>query len=126
MTQSLGHCPHCARPMVIARLHCSACETEVSGKLPVPIVARLPEELAEFVLEFLLAGGSLTATQERLDCSYPKVRRLLDQTMETLRAELDADVRAKDDVLRALENGALKPAEAIRRIRSLAGREKKR
>ena len=123
MTHGFGSCPQCSSRMVVERLSCWRCGTEVTGRLGVPLLARLPAELADFVRELLLANGSLSATQERMGCSYPKVRRLLDDVMATLRKEIEADLVAKEDVLGALEAGRLEAAEAVKLIRGLAGKE---
>src|SRR5262249_15935092 len=119
MAAEFGCCPQCASRMVIERMACWRCDTGVTGRLGVPLLARLASEEAEFVREFLLCNGSLSATQERLGCSYPKVRRLLAQTMETLRREMREDLRLKDDVVRAIEDGTLKGSDAVRLIRGM-------
>jgi hypothetical protein len=107
--------------MRIESLHCWRCGTSVTGRLPIPVLALLPAEHAEFVEKFLLANGSLTKVQEVLGCSYPKVRRLLNESMAALREELRAEIREKEEILEALEGDRLEGAEAMQLLRSLAG-----
>lgn len=107
--------------MRIETLCCWRCGTTVRGQLTVPILARLPDELARFVETFLASNGSLSEVQKRLACSYPKARRLMNDTMATLRVEFEAAVREKDQILEALEAEALAPREAARLLNSLTG-----
>jgi hypothetical protein len=121
MSTSFGACPQCAGRMRIERLHCWRCGTSVTGRIPIPILALLPPEQAHFVETFVQSNGSLTKVQEVLGCSYPKVRRLLNESMASLKAELEADVREKEEILAALEGDRLEGTEAMQLLRSLAG-----
>ena len=107
--------------MRIEKLVCWRCGTEVQGQLTISVLARLPEDLARFVETFLASNGSLSEVQSRIGCSYPKARRLMNETMATLRTEFDAAVREKEEILQALECEALGPREAARLLNSLAG-----
>ena len=59
--------------------------------------------------------------QKELGFSYPKARRLLDDTIKALRAEFDAAKREKEQILDALEGGDLEGKQAIQLVRSLIG-----
>ena len=107
--------------MRIESLHCWRCGTTVSGRLAIPILATLPDEQARFVERFLTANGSLSQVQKDMQCSYPKVRRLMNETMSTLRAELQAAMREKEEILQALEQERLDGKEAVQLLRSLVG-----
>lgn len=102
-------------------MRCWRCGTTVTGQLSIPLVARLPEEQARFVDVFLLGNGSLSQVQKDLACSYPKARRLLDDTIATLRAEIESARREKEEILDALEKGDLDGKEAVQLVRSLVG-----
>lgn len=121
MSTSFGACPTCINRMRIESMHCWRCGTTVTGQLSIPMVARLPEEQARFVDVFLLGNGSLSQVQKDLECSYPKVRRLLDDTIATLRAELEAARQEKEEILNALEKGDLDGKQAVQLVRSLVG-----
>ena len=123
MSAAFGDCPTCAHAMRIETLRCWRCGTMVSGQIAIPLVARLPEEQARFVEAFLLGNGSLTQVQSDLSCSYPKVRRLLDQTIESLRAGFEAARREKEEILTALERGDLDGKQALQLVRSLVGHD---
>ncbi|MCA8973462.1 MAG: DUF2089 family protein [Planctomycetes bacterium] len=114
--------PALSRPSIaVGGERCWRCGTTVSGQLSIPLVARLPEEQARFVDAFLLGSGSLTQTQKALSCSYPKVRRLLDDSIATLRAEIEAAHREKEEILDALEGGSITGSQAVQLVQSLLG-----
>ena len=107
--------------MRIESLHCWRCGTSISGRIPIPVLALLPPDLADFVEKFVLSNGSLAKVQQVLGCSYPKVRRLLNESMAALREELRAEIREKEEILEALESERLEGPEAMQLLRSLAG-----
>tara|TARA_R110002096_G_scaffold8823_14_gene35932 strand:- start:5659 stop:6069 length:411 start_codon:yes stop_codon:yes gene_type:complete len=121
MSGSFGECPSCTHRMRIETMRCWRCGTTVTGQLSIPLVARLPEEQARFVDVFLLGNGSLSQVQKDLACSYPKARRLLDDTIATLRSEIAAAQLEKEAILDALEKGDLDGKEAVQLVRSLVG-----
>ena len=124
MTQSFGTCPQCTSRMRIETLHCWRCGTTVTGRIAIPILATLPDELARFVERFLAANGSLSQVQKEMECSYPKVRRLMNEAMAALRAEVDAALREKEEILEALEDERLDGKEAVQLLRNLTGQDK--
>ncbi|MFT7485652.1 MAG: hypothetical protein ACI9F9_001502 [Candidatus Paceibacteria bacterium] len=121
MSAAFGECPTCTHRMRIESMRCWRCGTTVNGQLAIPLVARLPEDQARFVDVFLLGNGSLSAVQKEIDCSYPKARRLLDDTIATLRAEIESARLEKEEILDALERGDLEGKEAVQLVRSLIG-----
>src|SRR5436190_24375787 len=111
---SFGDCPYCSNRQVIEVLRCWRCDTTVTGRFAIPALARLPEAQARFVERFLLANGSLSKVQEEMGCSYPKARRLLDESMSALQAEIRGEMREKQAILDALEAQRLDGREAVR------------
>ena len=118
-TTKFGDCPQCQGAMRVETLSCWRCGTTVTGQLAIPLLARLPREQSDFVIRFLTANGSLTGVQETMHCSYPKVRRLLNQTMEVLREELDRVVQEKEEILASLEESRLDGPLAAQLLRNL-------
>jgi len=97
------------------------CGTTVNGQIAIPLVARLPGEQARFVEAFLLGNGRLSQVQKDLSCSYPKVRRLLNDTITPLRAGFEAAKREKEEIMAAVERGDLDGKQAVQVVRSLVG-----
>ncbi len=121
MSGTFGACPSCDRSMRIESLSCWRCGTTVTGQISIPLVARLPEEQSQFVDTFLLGNGSLSNVQKELGYSYPKARRLLDDTIKTLRSEIEAARREKEEILDALEQGDIDGKRAVQLVRNLVG-----
>ena len=119
--KNFGDCPQCDQTMRIESLGCWRCGTCVTGQIGIPLLARLPREQADFVVRFLTANGSLSGVQTEMGCSYPKVRRLLNLTMDTLRAELERSLREKEEILEAIDEQTLDGAQAAQLLRGLVG-----
>ncbi|WP_069658127.1 DUF2089 family protein [Arcticibacter eurypsychrophilus] len=77
-------CPSCSAPLQVTSLGCSTCETTVSGKFPLPILARLAPDEQKFILDFVKSSGSLKLMAQQLGLSYPTVRNLLDDIIVKL------------------------------------------
>ncbi|MGV3704701.1 MAG: DUF2089 family protein [Arcticibacter sp.] len=71
-------CPSCSAPLQVTSLGCNTCETTVSGKFQLPVLARLSSEEQQFILDFVKSSGSLKLMAQQLGLSYPTVRNLLD------------------------------------------------
>ena len=66
-----------------------------------------------------MSNGSLKRIAEDMECSYPKVRSILDGVMESLR-EIRKKARSRrEEILSQLEAGKIKGREAADRVRSL-------
>jgi len=71
-------CPSCSAALKITSLGCEACETVVSGKFELPVLARISAEDQHFILDFIKSSGSLKEMAQKLNLSYPTVRNMLD------------------------------------------------
>ena len=67
-------CPSCNGGLVVRKLSCDHCETEVGGTFPLPRLTALPPDDQEFILSFVESSGSLKEMAKRLGVSYPTVR----------------------------------------------------
>lgn len=79
------YCPSCRTTLKVKSLKCENCGTEVSGLYDLPVLARLSAEEQDFVLKFVKSSGSLKEMAKELDLSYPSVRNLLDEIIETIK-----------------------------------------
>ena len=78
-------CPSCNSELIVSSLSCSECETTISGEFNLPVLLRLSKEEQDFILDFVLTGGSLKAMAKKMDKSYPTVRNYLDQIIGNLK-----------------------------------------
>jgi len=85
-------CPSCSAALQVTSLGCDVCETTVSGKFQLPILARLPADEQKFIVEFVKNSGSLKIMAQQLGLSYPTVRNLLDDIILKLKENEKAQI----------------------------------
>ncbi len=78
-------CPSCDQPLQVSQLKCDSCETLISGKFDLPILARLSVEEQEFILQFFLSSGSIKEMARLADISYPTMRNKMDDLIEKIK-----------------------------------------
>ncbi|MCW3122681.1 MAG: hypothetical protein JWQ38_2173 [Flavipsychrobacter sp.] len=82
MQKNLPHiCPSCSSTLMVKSLVCDQCETEVSGKFGLPLLASLTQQEQDFIIDFVKCSGSLKVMAQNLGLSYPTVRNLLDDVI---------------------------------------------
>lgn len=85
MLKKLPHvCPSCSSPLRVKSLICGNCATEVSGEFELPLLASLPPDDQNFILDFVKSSGSLKLMAEKLKLSYPTVRNILDDIIKRI------------------------------------------
>jgi hypothetical protein len=128
-----GACPACAGPLLITRLQCPDCGTEVAGVFAADRLVNLPEPHASLLELFLRVRGNVKEMERELRLSYPTVRARLEEALTAARAKLppaarppvppasppDQTAAARGVVLDALERGEISAQEAARRLRRL-------
>jgi hypothetical protein len=77
-------CPSCGGVLSVKSLHCSECQTAVSGEFEVHPLLRLTAEEQQFVTAFILCSGSLKQMAVDMGLSYPTVRNILDEIISKL------------------------------------------
>lgn len=90
-------CPSCEASLRVSSLSCTRCETLISGSYSLPMFLKLAEEDQDFIMDFVLLGGSLKAMAKQMDRSYPTVRNKLDNIIEELNKFM------KNDALKNLD-----------------------
>lgn len=80
----LGKCPVCDTDLTVTRLHCSNCETEVSGEFDPCDFCRLDQDQEKLVAAFLKTRGNIREVERELGISYPTVRARLDDVLKVL------------------------------------------
>lgn len=117
-------CPVCASALVITRLRCPACGTEVAGSFRPARLVNAPEPHASLLELFLRVRGNAKELERELGVSYPTVRARLDRALAA--AGLDQGEPGAGDgdratrrsaILDELERGAIGAAEAAKRLR---------
>ena len=124
------HCPVCDSTLVITRLQCPACGTDVTGNFALSRLASLREPHASLLELFLRKRGNVKEMERELGLSYPTVRARLEEAFVAagLTREEDRTVEATDlasrraAILDDLEKGEISAEEAASRLRDLKTR----
>jgi hypothetical protein len=120
-----AQCPACASALVITRLQCPSCGTEVTGTYTLAPLASLREPHASLLELFLRVRGNVKEMERELGLSYPTVRARLEEALAA--AGLDRPprlnerevARRKAEILDGLERGEIAATEAATRLREL-------
>jgi hypothetical protein len=111
----ISGCPFCGKPLVVCRLKCSGCDTQIDSQVEIPAFFRLPEDLQEFVMIFLRCRGNISEVEKVLGISYPTVCKRLDLVNGLLGNTVAS--AAPGDVLGQLERGEITAAEAAQLLK---------
>jgi len=87
MAQLPVKCPSCENTLEVSQLSCNNCATVISGKYALPALMQLSMEDQNFILQFVLTGGSLKKMAAQLEKSYPTVRNKLDDIIAQLNSK---------------------------------------
>ena len=79
------HCPSCEGRLVVKRLRCESCDTEVKGVYSLPPLSSFSSEDQLFMQQFIKASGSLKEMAKLTKVSYPTVRNRLNEIIEKLK-----------------------------------------
>lgn len=125
-------CPACPARLMVTRLQCPACGTEVAGAFAAHRLVNVPEPHASLLELFLRVRGNVKEMERELGLSYPTVRARLDEALAAARPQLEPARGApgrvpprdeyrsrREDVLSALERGEVTATEAAGRLREL-------
>lgn len=78
-------CPSCESMLLVNRMHCNSCDTNVEGSYELPLLAQLNVEEQKFVISFLKSSGSIKEIASQMGMSYPTMRNMLDDLIEKVK-----------------------------------------
>ena len=122
-----AQCPVCGENMVVTKLRCARCGTELSGEFAPCRFCRLEEKHLRFIETFLRCRGSIKEVERALGVSYPTVKNMLDAALAALGLDQRPEERAqrekaeKAEVLSRLASGELDVEAAIQALNQLKG-----
>lgn len=85
MSQLPIQCPACRESLVVKRLACQHCQTQVEGVYDLPVLAQLDTQEQLFLVDFVKSSGSLKEVAGLMKLSYPTVRNRLDEIIHKIR-----------------------------------------
>jgi hypothetical protein len=115
-------CPACNQNLVISRLTCPDCGTEVSGVYPLELrtgdpLSRLPPNDYDFILLFIRTKGNIKEMERELGISYWTIRSKLNDIVAQLgfgadeKEPTDPAIR-RQEILEQLNSGLISVDEA--------------
>jgi len=105
-------CPGCGDRLIVVKLQCSSCGTEVNGEFDVCPVCTLEGKNSDLFDLFMEARGNLKEVQRKLGVSYPTVRQRIDSMFSELKGEKPPMESAV--VLKKLSDGEIDVETAAR------------
>ena len=122
-----AQCPVCGERMLVTKLRCSHCGTELSGEFAPCRFCRLEEKHLQFVETFLRCRGSIKEVERALGVSYPTVKNMLDAALTALGLDEKPELRAlrekeeRAEILQRLSDGESDVDTAIEALHQLKG-----
>ncbi|MGI6254551.1 MAG: DUF2089 domain-containing protein [Acutalibacter sp.] len=122
-----AQCPVCGETMVVTKLKCSHCGTELSGEFSPCRFCRLEDKHLQFVETFLRCRGSIKEVERALGVSYPTVKNMLDAALAALGLDEKPELRAlrekeeREEILQQLSQGEISVDEAVEALRQRKG-----
>lgn len=122
-----AQCPVCGADMVVTKLRCSHCGTELSGEFSPCRFCRLEDRHLRFVETFLRCRGSIKEVERALGVSYPTVKNMLDAALTALGLDEKPEQRAlrekeeRSEILQRLSDGEIDVDTAIEALNQLKG-----
>lgn len=122
-----AQCPVCGERMLVTKLRCSHCGTELSGEFAPCRFCRLEEKHLQFVETFLRCRGSIREVERALGVSYPTVKNMLDAALTALGLDEKPELRAlrekeeRAEILQRLSDGEIDVDTAIEALHQLKG-----
>ena len=122
-----AQCPVCGERMLVTKLRCSHCGTELSGEFAPCRFCRLEEKHLQFVETFLRCRGSIKEVERALGVSYPTVKNMLDAALTALGLDEKRELRAlrekeeRAEILQRLSDGENDVDTAIEALHQLKG-----
>src|SRR6476659_425561 len=113
-------CPTCGHQLVVTRLRCPDCSTEVDGTFSRGRLVNLPEPHATLLELFLRSRGNMKEMERELGLAYSTVRARLDEAFAGLEHFTgETNHTRRQAVLDLLDRGEITVPEAVELLREL-------
>ena len=109
-------CPVCGERLLLTRLGCSECGTELAGAFQPCEFCALGAEERNVLRVFLASRGNMKELERHLGVSYPTARARFDALLGRLGIEPAKQPDSRVELLDALARGEIDVDEAARRL----------
>lgn len=118
MKNVIGECPICNGDLIVSKLSCTNCDTEISGTFQLSKFNYLSKEHLYFIEVFIKNRGSIKQIEKELGISYPTVKKNLDEVIQSLGYEVsDEDKTNKSEIIDKLAKGEISAKEAAKLLK---------
>ena len=109
----IGICPVCGKNLMVTRLSCNHCHTEITGDFALSKFSYLDKDELYFVEMFLQAEGNIKEMERLLQISYPTVKKLLANVLTKMGYDNKVNVSVNEsEVLERLSRKEISVQEA--------------
>ncbi len=127
----ISECPVCHHDLVVERLHCENCGTNMEGKFTLSKFNYLDTEKLYFIEVFVKNRGNIKAIEKEMDFSYPTIKKMLDEVITQLGYSLDQNAeepkqeepaqpkQSRVEILSKINNGELTVDEAAKLLKNI-------
>lgn len=108
-------CPVCGDHLLVTRLGCESCGSELSGLFSPCDYCALDDADSELLRVFLISRGNMRELEKHLGVSYPTARARFTTLLQTLGLDtvaVEPEPASRDQILAEVAAGRLTPAEA--------------
>ena len=109
-------CPVCGDQLLLTRLSCGSCSTELSGRFEACEFCVLTAEDRQMLKVFLASRGNMKDLERHLGVSYPTARARFDGLLQKLGIDRPAAPSPNVEMLESLARGEIDVDEALKRL----------
>jgi len=109
-------CPVCGDQLLLTRLSCGSCSTELSGRFESCEFCALTADDRQMLKVFLASRGNMKDLERHLGVSYPTARARFDGLLQKLGIDRPAAPAANVEMLESLARGEIDVDEALKRL----------
>ncbi len=119
----ISECPVCHGDLIVTKLACTECDTEISGQFKLSKFHYLDTEKLYFIEVFMKNRGNIKMVEKEMGLSYPTIKKLLEEVIEQLgysSKEVDEEPKeeykgpSRQEILEKVGNGEITAEEAAK------------
>jgi hypothetical protein len=127
MPKQPKYCPSCNTGLLVTRLTCPKCGTEVSGAYPPDLFSRLSSNDFDFLVFFIKTKGNIKEMERELGISYWTIRSRLNEIVDGMGLHQEEPALAeaanqREQILEQLNAGLVSVQEAAEMLDKLKSR----
>lgn len=113
-------CPVCGERLLLTRLGCTSCDTELSGSFDTCEFCVLTDEDRDTLRVFLASRGNMKELERHLGVSYPTARARFDGLLQKLGIDRSAPgpTPSRVELMEQVARGEIDVDEALSRLNS--------